>query len=255
MPFVTRGQTRLYYEAHGEGPPLVLAHGVGGNHASWFHQIASLSSRFRVIVFDARGFGNSDDVEGLGRSGFVDDLVALLDELSVDKAFLVGQSMGGGTCLSFTCRFPDRVRGLVLADTLMGMALPEEIRGFMAEVTRRTADLSQAERVVGPTFRRRQPALTRLYLELASFNGVTVRTLTGEQRMHEPEELGATGVPTLFVVGEEDVLFPPEAVRAVQRRVAESRFVEIADSGHSAYFERPDVFDHVVTAWLDELGA
>jgi len=250
MPFVTRGQSQLYYEVHGDGPPLVLAHGVGGNHASWYNQIASLSDRFRVIVFDARGFGNSLDAEGLGRSGFVDDLAAILDALAVERAVLVGQSMGGGTCLSFTCRHPQRVRALMLADTLMGFALPDDLRALMAERERQTADLSQAERVVGPSFRRTQPALTRLYLELATLNRVTVRTLTGVQPLHSPQELAATGVPILFLVGEEDALFPPAIVRAVQERTPGSRFVEVRASGHSAYFEQPAVFDQILTDWL-----
>src|SRR5580658_5607442 len=64
MPYFTSGQSQLYYEDIGEGPAVVLAHGVGGNHASWFNQVPTLSKRYRTIVIDHRAFGNSDDVEG-----------------------------------------------------------------------------------------------------------------------------------------------------------------------------------------------
>jgi len=254
MPYLDRSPARLYYEVHGSGTPLVFLHGVGGNHASWFLQIAALASRYRIITYDARGFGNSTDPEGLGRDGFVEDLVALLDALDIPKPILVGQSMGGGTCLTFTCRHPGRVAGVLLADTLMGVVVPPEVAAFMAETEARTKSLSQAERVVGETFRRLHPAETVLYLQLASFNAVNVRTLAGTQPMHAPEELGATEVPVLFVVGEEDVLFPPQAIRAVQKRVAGSRLVEIAATGHSAYFERPEVFNRILTEWVAGLS-
>jgi pimeloyl-ACP methyl ester carboxylesterase len=253
MPYLERGPARLYYETHGTGLPLVFLHGVGGNHASWFHQIATFAGRYRVVVYDARGFGNSTDPEGLGRDGFADDLLALLDVLEIPNAVLVCQSMGGGTGLTFTCGHPERVAGLLLADTLMGFEMPAEVANLMAEVTAGTSGLTQAERVVGPTFRTTHPAETMLYLQLASFNAVNVRSLKGRQPMHHPEDLGATGVPVLFLVGSEDVLFPPRAVRAVQARVTGSTLVEIDRTGHSAYFERPEVFDHLLLNWLADL--
>lgn len=253
MPFVRSGQSELYYEAHGEGFPIVFAHGVGGNHASWFHQISDFSSSYRVIVFDHRGFGRSSDVEKSGREGFVDDLLALLDGLEIDKAVLVAQSMGGGTCVNFTCRHPERVAGLLLADTLTGCELPPAIRDFMQQLRQNNLSLSQAERVLGRSFREQNPRMTQLYLELASFNSVNVRTLTGKQPMVTIAALSATKVPVLYVVGEEDILCPPCAVRAVQRSVTDSDYAEIAGAGHSAYFEQPDAFNDILDRWLARL--
>lgn len=251
MPYVDAGRSRLYYESYGAGPALLLAHGVGGNHASWFNQVPTFAQRHRVVVFDHRGFGNSSDAEEAGRAAFVDDLRSLLDALGIERTVLIGQSMGGGTCLGFTCRHPHRVRALVLADTLIALALPEELRPCMAEVEARTRDLSQAERVLGPRTRREDPERTLLYLQIASFNAVNVRTLRGEQARHSPEELAATGVPVLFVAGEDDALFPPRAIRAVHARVAGSRYVEIPGAGHSAYFEAPAQFNRAVLDFLE----
>ncbi|KAB2857571.1 MAG: alpha/beta hydrolase, partial [Sphingopyxis terrae] len=91
----------IYWQALGEGPAVVLAHGVGGNHAIWYRQIDALSRSNRVITFDHRGFGLSRDLDARGRDAFIDDLTALLDHLDIAKAALVGQSMGAGTCIGF----------------------------------------------------------------------------------------------------------------------------------------------------------
>ncbi|WP_290811975.1 alpha/beta hydrolase [Ferrovibrio sp.] len=253
MPLLKVGQSQIYYEVHGEGPDLIFVHGAGGNHASWYHQIVAFEG-YRCITFDARGFGNSTDAEGLGRTAFPGDLKAIFEALEIRKAILVAQSMGGGTCLSFTCRHPETVRALVLADTLVGVRLPDSIAGFMADVQKRTRDLSQAERVLGATTLASNPAATMLYLQLASFNKVNVHTLTGEQKLHSPQDLQATGVPVLYVAGEEDSLFPANAIAAVQQEVANSTYALITKAGHSAYFERPDEFNRIVKDWLKQNG-
>ena len=96
--------TELYYEVHGEGPSVVFAHGLGGNHASWFQQVPFFARSYQVVTFDHRGFGNSRDVAGgADRPRFVEDLKDLLDHLDITKAALVGQSMGGATCAGGRC--------------------------------------------------------------------------------------------------------------------------------------------------------
>lgn len=245
----------LYYEIHGDGFPLVFAHGVGGNHASWYNQVPALSRSYQLVVFDQRGFGNSRDVaDGPGRSCFVEDLRALLDHLGIERAVLVAQSLGGGTCTGFTVKYPARVAALVLADTILGLALPPSLEPLRAEAARRTEGLSQLERVLGPTFRQREPALSVLYVQLASFNTVNRATLAGSFAGHSLDELAATGVPILFLAGSEDVLFPPSLIAAVSRLVPGSRYVEVPEAGHSVYFEAPDAFNDTVVRFLDDVG-
>lgn len=254
MPFAVRGKSQLYYEVTGDGPVLVLCHGVGGNHASWYLQVAALAARFRIVTWDHRGFGLSSDVEGQGRAGFADDLVAVLDAVGIERAVLVGQSMGGGTCLAVTCTHPERVSGLVMADSLAQAVLPHEIAERFTMNGAATADLTQIERVLGATIRRENPAAATLYSQIAGFNATTLRTLSGEMPFYRAEALAETGVPSLFVVGEEDILFPPWAVRAFQAHVPASRYVELGRTGHSAFFERPDAFNAVLEAWLRDIG-
>jgi pimeloyl-ACP methyl ester carboxylesterase len=251
MPYIVSGASRLYYEQHGEGDPVVLLHGVGGNHASWFHQVVAWRTKAKVITVDARGFGNSEDIEQWGRAAFADDLHALLEALGLERVSIVAQSMGGGAATSFLVRHPERVRSLVLADTLVGLALPDDIAARMAEVARNTEFLTQLERVLGPTFTEAQPAEAYLYTALASFNATNVRTLQGDQPRASAAQLSATGVPILFVAGSEDVLFPPAEIHAFQQTLAGSAFLEIPWAGHSAYFEAPATFNQQVYDWLD----
>ncbi len=246
----------LYYEVHGDGPPVVFAHGIGGNHASWYHQVPAFRERYTVVTFDHRAFGNShDDPAGEGRSRFVDDLEGLLDHLGFERTVLVAQSMGGGTCSGFTVRNPQRVRALVLADTLVGLEEPPEIKAAMDEVRKATSKLAQLERVLGPKFRSQEPACTQLYSSIASFHAATRLNLAGQLPTRpSAEDLAATGVPILFLVGEDDVLMPAAQVTAFQRLVAGSKLVVVPNAGHSVYFEAPDAFNDAVLGFLAEVG-
>lgn len=250
MPYVEAGASRIYYETHGDGPPVLFVHGVGGNHASWFRQIPMLSKHYRVVTIDHRGFGNSVDAEGRGRSGFLEDIEAVLDAVGAERAVLVGQSMGGGSTAAFTCRHPQRVRALVHCDSLAAVQLGEPLASALKAHNATTFDLPQTQRVLGPTTLATDPESSVLYLQLASFNSVNLKTVKGTATPWTPAELAATGVPVLFVVGEEDVIFPPEMIRAVHEQVPGSRFAMIPRAGHSAYFEQAEAFNRVLLDYL-----
>jgi len=122
MPRAPVNGIELYYQVHGQGPAVVFAHGAGGNHMSWWQQVPAFARHCRCVTFDHRGFGFSGDgVDGPGPTAFVDDLRGLLDYLDIEQAFLVGQSMAGWTCMGFALAHPQRVRALVMANTLAGI--------------------------------------------------------------------------------------------------------------------------------------
>ena len=253
MPTLGVNGGEIYYESHGEGPPVILAHGVGGNHAIWYQQIPALSERYQVIAFDHRGFGNSVDEQGHGRSAFVADLQSLLDHLDIQHAALIGQSMGGGTCLGFTCAQPERVAALVMTDSLHGFVEPEAVSEIMDRARKDTDDLSQLERVLGSGTRLGDPVRSLLYRQINSFNVTNRRNLTGRfDPLYTPEHLAATAVPVLFLVGEEDVLFPAAAVREMHNHVSDSSYVEVRAAGHSVFFEDPDAFNSAVIGFLEK---
>jgi len=256
MPQIDVDAGRIYFEVHGAGRPLVLAHGIGGNHAIWFEQVAELARHYRVITFDHRGFGNSIDDGELGRSAFVDDLESLLDHLELDRVALVAQSMGGGTCLGFTCQNPERVSAFVMCDSLHGFVEPADVKSLMDEARKSTNELSQLERVLGDATRLGESAKAALYSQLNSFNAANRHNLKGRfSPLYEPEALAATSVPVLFLVGEHDVLFPAAAVRAMHEKVAGSAYAQIEGAGHSVFFERPAEFNTIVKSFLDRVLA
>jgi 3-oxoadipate enol-lactonase len=253
MPYVTSGHSKLYYELRGEGAAVVLAHGVGGNHASWFNQVPTFAQHYTTITIDHRAFGNSEDVEGTGQAAYVDDLLRLLDELQLETVSLVGQSMGGATCAAFASRYPKRVRALVHADSLAGVILPEPHAATLASSNARTRGLSQLERVLGPEIARRRPEQAFLYQQIASFNSVTLQTVSGRAPAWSPAQLAQTRIPVLFVVGEHDIICPPDLIGVMHQEVPGSRLQMIPGAGHSAYFEAPQIFNECVLKFLAEV--
>jgi pimeloyl-ACP methyl ester carboxylesterase len=124
----------------------------------------------------------------------------------------------------------------------------------MQELSGRTAKLTQLERVLSEAFCLEHPHMATLYVMLASFNATNVRTLQGHQEPVSPQDLAATQVPVLYLVGESDILFPPEAVRTVHEHTAGSAFVVMPRAGHSAYFEQPQQFNEHIEAWLSTIS-
>jgi 3-oxoadipate enol-lactonase len=119
------GKFLLYYERVGAGAPIVFLHGLGGNHLSWWQQVPYFMRSFECVTVDQRGFGLSPDPDGLFNRAHASDLGALLDHLKIDKAVLIGQSMGGWTIVGYALEHPERVAAMVMADTPGGIFTPE----------------------------------------------------------------------------------------------------------------------------------
>ena len=129
MPFVNTDNAKIYYETHGEGPPVVLAHGAGGNTLVWYQQIAHFARRHKVVAFDHRGWGRSQCApEHKHARYFADDMRAVMDDAGVERAAVICQSMGGWTGMQFTLANPERVSCLVLSGTPGGVQTPSVIK-------------------------------------------------------------------------------------------------------------------------------
>src|SRR5262249_40901185 len=123
--FLERPDCRLYYEVTGSGPFLVFAHGLGGNHLSWWQQVPYFAAQYTCVTFAHRGFAPSTMPPG-GRdpAAYLGDLTALLDHLGASDVRIVGQSMGGWSALALAFAQPERVRALVLTSTGGGVDWP-----------------------------------------------------------------------------------------------------------------------------------
>lgn len=262
MPFLDVTGGRIYYERHGpkpgDAPAIVFAHGAGGNHLSWWQQVPHFRRRYTCVVFDHRGFGQSEDTDGRMGAAFADDLRALLDHLGIERAHLVAQSMGGWTCLRFAIQHPDRVLSLVMSDTPGGLAAPE-----LVAAARTAASAAPPPEGVHPAagarMLREQPELAFLYAEIDALNPPRERAELGRLIQScgtvSAEEAAALAIPVLFIVGEEDIVIAPPIIEAAVACVPSARLERVPASGHSVYFERAEVFNRLVAAFLDPSAA
>ena len=248
--FVDSEGERIYYEVTGSGSPLVLCHGLGGNHAIWWRQLDAFAAGHTVITWDQRGFGNSTCASGdFGPAPARRDLAALLDIVSRgDSVHLVGQSLGGWVALGFALSHPHRVRSLVLSTTLAGAAGEETDRfvapGVPARTRRRHPVLSEA-------FCATQTDLAVLYNQISSFGPKPAAPAVVAQMRADTfsaAALGALAVPTLLIGATDDGYCPPSVMRRVAAAIPGAAFTELP-GGHSAYYETPDLWNDAVLAF------
>lgn len=263
--FVENDGESIYYEVvgdearagagiGGEGrPPLVLCHGAGGNHAVWFQQVTQLAADRTVVTWDHRGYGRSTDRADRSAPGVaVGDLLALLDHLGIERADLVGQSMGGWTVIGAVLERPELARRIVLADTLGGFTSAAIEAGLTHRPPLTLSENLGLHPALDPSFSGREPELAHLYQSLGRMGtadpGVMLPRLLAVT--HDESEAARITMPVLCVVGDLDPLFPPPSVRALADLLPDARVVEINGSGHSPYFEDPEMWNAVVRQFL-----
>jgi 3-oxoadipate enol-lactonase len=252
-----RGGAQIHYEVFGKGPAIVFAHGLGGNHLSWWQQVAHFSPTHTCVVFAHRGFPPSSPVSGKSApDSYGDDLAALLDELKLDQVSLVAQSMGGWTCLDYALREPKRVRALVMASTSGAVDFRPLGNAEVDEWTRlsptKLANLQSRgiHAAGGERMAREQPALAQLYGQISALASLEfrdeVRNRIRELRTRAPGLLAELPMPVLFVTGDEDWVFPPAAGPALARLAPKGSAVRVPAAGHSVYFERAAQFNDII---------
>jgi 3-oxoadipate enol-lactonase len=255
---------QIHYEVCGQGPAIVFAHGLGGNHMSWWQQVGHFRNTHTCVTFSHRGFAPSSvDVNPPDPRRYADDLAAVIDHLKLDPVCLVGQSMGGWTVVEYCIRNPRRVRGLVLSATVGSIKLDHIASLSATELAawQRLSDESVAQcraRGVHPAaglrMAREQPGLHLLYQQIdEQARGLDKEALRGrlrEMRVRTPAELSATGVALLVISPQEDIVIPPPALSALAQEVSGAQWVSIAHTGHSPYFENAQVFNQHLDEFL-----
>jgi len=254
---VGRADDLVYYEVAGAGFPLVLCHGAGGNHAIWFRQVVAFSGHYQVVTWDHRGFGRTTAASGLGDAKVsAADLEAVLDEVGIERAHVVAQSMGGWGALGFTVANPGRVVSLTLCDTTAGITTPVVEQNWTDYLTRlRARPPSNAlgeSPAIGRRFVRDDPEGAALYQAIGTLNADLAPEILGGllATKWSAEELARVSCPTLFVVGEDDSIFPPDVIRDCATKIKGAQVEVIAGAGHSPYFETPDAWNDVVGKFL-----
>lgn len=269
VPFLEVDGTRLHYADVGGNatatmPPVVLLHAFPLHSAMWAPQLACLSAAHRVIAPDLKGFGASDapdDLAGYTMLGYADEVAGMLDGLGVERVVLGGLSMGGYVALAFLRQYPDRVAGLVLADTRAAADTADvfERRTDQQDQVAREGTTALIEVLLGGllcdnTKSHRLELVEQVRRLMANPAAGFIGAL--EAMKHRPdatEELASIAVPTLVVVGEDDALSPPDVARRMQEAVPGAELAVLPRAGHLSSLEAPDEFNAAVTDFLERM--
>jgi 3-oxoadipate enol-lactonase len=256
----------MFYVEAGTGDPLVLVMGFGGDHLAWGLQIPAFAAKYRVIVFDNRGVGQTDAPDiPYSTAMMADDTIGLLDALAIDRAHVCGVSMGGMIAQEIALRHPSRVRTLQLHATLARpdayvKALVEAWRKVRVALGREEATRVLALWLFAPCSYEERPEFVELVLQNALANPHP-QSLTGYLRQGDAvighdtlERLDQLRCPTLVSVADQDVLVPLRFSHTIAQRVPGAELKTIADAGHAYMWEKPDVFNAMCLEFLARRG-
>lgn len=270
MPRVRVNGVHLFYEAAGSGRPVILVHAYPMGRTMWGPQVAHLQQRYRVIAYDCRGFGESDAPpapEEYSQPLSVEDLRGLLRGLGIQRAAVVGLSMGGNIALHFALNDPAQVAGVVICDTGAGSDDPAQFRA-VTDGWARAAETGGVEgfaaailgHPIWAGFAARGPgeaAAMRAMITAHPPHGVA-HTARGTLGTRPPifaleERLRTLVVPSLIVVGERDLpCIPPSKFMA--DRIPDAELHVMAGCGHFNNLERPAEFNRVLEAFFRRIG-
>ena len=274
MPILTTNDgVRLAYEDTGSGTPVVFVHEFAGDLRSWEPQVRHLSRRYRCITWNARGFPPSDvpdDTSAYSQDRARDDVLAVLDALDIERAHVVGLSMGGFATLHFGLAHPGRARSLVVAGVGYG-AEPEQRERFRSEAditsrVLRTEGMAAwaGTYALGPTrvqFQNKDPRGWREFADaLAGHSAAgSAHTQQGVQK-ERPSVFDLAGgmrkltVPTLVVTGDEDwpCLVPSVFMK---RMIPSAGLLVVPNTGHTVNLEEPAAFNAALADFFAQVDA
>jgi proline iminopeptidase len=261
--------TRLFYEAAGNGPTMLMMHGGLGMDHTYLRVHDSLADRVRLAYYDHRGNGRSDRelVDNLQLATLHDDAAALLDHLGVGRAVIYGHSYGAWIALGFALRYPERTAALVMCG---GAAAFDYGGSIMADAQQR--DPALAPKLV-ELFTKPPPtdsAFGELWLEIlplylhryeamhrAAFDrtrySVAANIAGGAQlaTLNMVDQLGSLKCPTLLVVGDDDFITPSAQSYRVASRVPDAEVAELPSCGHFPFLETPTAYLAALRSWLE----
>jgi pimeloyl-ACP methyl ester carboxylesterase len=226
----------------------------------WKGQLPLADTGWRVIAPQLRGFdGGAGDPPAASVDDYAGDVIDLLDALHVTQAVIGGQSMGGYVAFALLRLAARYVQGLVLADTRSQADTPEGVAGRtrLLQVVQDKGPSAVAEEMIpkllGETTRSTRPAVIELVRSLAVANSSDAIAGAIRALMTRPDStslLSSIHVPTLVIVGDEDVVTPPPASEEMHRAIAGSELVQIPRAGHLSNLEQPELFNAALAAFL-----
>ncbi|KYK46630.1 alpha/beta hydrolase [Bradyrhizobium liaoningense] len=254
MPKINRDGVGIYYEVHGEGPPLLLTHGYSSTSAMWHGQVDALAKDHKLILWDMRGHGQSDypdDPSAYSEALTVGDMAAILDAVGAKRAIIGGLSLGGYMSLAFYRTHPERVRALLIIDTGPGFKKDDAREAWNARALA-TADRLDREglEMLKSATRERATASHRNASGLA----LAARGMLTQRDARVMELLPDIKVPSLIVVGADDAPFLA-ASDYMAAKIPGAQKVVIPAAGHAVNIDQPKAFVDAVAPFLKNLPA
>lgn len=260
--FLNVNGTRLYYESAGSGEAVVLLHGFTLDTRMWDDQFLPLAQHYRVIRYDLRGFGQSALPTDAAYS-HVDDLKALLDQLGIANASLVGLSKGGAVALDFALTYPDCTRALLLIDTVLGdfqWSAEGSARDGLVWQRAREGGIPAAKEswLTHPLFApalRQTAVAPRLVQMIDEYSGWHFVNNNQELSLDPPavQRLQELKLPVLAIVGELDLPDFRQITEVIARQVPQAQRLIVPGAGHMANMEAPDQVLQAIAAFLAAL--
>ncbi|MBV8211957.1 MAG: alpha/beta fold hydrolase [Verrucomicrobia bacterium] len=258
-----KGRNIAYTLLGPEGAPaVVLGHALAANSHLWGYQLPLLTARFRVLVYDLPGHGESDPPIGQDSfDDFANDLAALLDHAGISQATLVGLSIGGMIAQHFASLYPDRLQGLVLCSTgcqtneagkkIFGDRIAQVNEGGIE-----TQVESSISRWFTPQFVSDAPATIEWvkWMYRKTSPAGLINGCRAIQELDTLDRLSSITAPTLVVPGEFDPAFPESASRIIQSRIKNAQLKVLAGAAHIGNVERPHQFNEILFEFLAEVA-
>lgn len=260
MSLIRIDDIQMAYTDTGVGRPIVLIHGYPFNRTLWNEQVAALSTSYRVVVPDLRGFGESESSPGPATMNrLARDVAQLMDHLEISRAVIGGLSMGGYVALAFYKQFPSRVRALVLADT-RAQADTEEAKQTRAQQAEKALSEGMAgiadamlPKLLTPETVSKRPEIVKRVRDMmlkTKPDGAAGALLGMAERDDQTEMLSRITTKTLILVGAEDAITPPADSEKMHDAIAGSRLVVLENAGHVSNLERTGEFNEALMDFL-----
>jgi 3-oxoadipate enol-lactonase len=253
------GRTVRYLEA-GLGTPMLLLHAFPLSADMWRPQLERPPAGWRLIAPDFRGFGDTPiDSQDVGVDDYAADILLLMDDLGLERPVIAGLSFGGYVSFALFRRAPDRIGGLVLADTRSTTDTEDGLaaRRTLLEAIRREGVAMvpdrQIPKVLGATTRRERPEVVAEVRRLIEGNrapGIEAAIVALMRRPDSTGDLSRIEVPTLIIVGEEDEVTPIADAAAMHRAIRGSSLTILPRAGHLSNLEAADAFSTTISTWV-----
>jgi 3-oxoadipate enol-lactonase len=256
----------MCYQVQGKGVPLVMIQGFAGPHQAWFFQTSVFKKYYKVIIFDNRGIGKTDkSSEPYTIRTMAEDVIGLMGYLGIDKAHVLGLSLGGMVAQEIAISYPERVRKLVLGSTLAGSegasdVHPEMIKAFTTSESAASIDFRSIpiEKVmyemVSLAFNRRLYRMILLPLSKRSMKSIDpeghFKQMSAISSYNTLDRLHLIAAPTLVITGTGDRIISPSASEVIASRIPNAKLVLVKGGSHAFFMEMRGRFNREVLDFL-----